>query len=150
MAFKIQVMSEHTFHLGQRVATVKQHTWRVKGADYVVAPATPATVVDFGRYSNDPHIEFEDGVRVTTDPKLISAISQNIVVNKTFTCTQRELVFDIAQKIHGAIWTTHQALDSNDLFTNQQPKQVALLNAAETIFELFLEQSPTYSDDQDT
>lgn len=140
-------MSEHTFQLGQRVVTVKQHTWRVKGADYAVEPGTPATVVDFGRYSNDPHIQFADGVRVTSAPKLISPIAQEIIVNQIFNRTQRELVFDIALKVHSSIWTTQEDLESTDLFNNKQPKELALLNAAEAIFEMFTGQPPTYDDE---
>lgn len=141
-------MGEHTFQLGQRVVTIKQHTWRVKGADYVVEPGTLATVVDFGRYSKDPHIEFEDGVRVTTAPKLISPFSQKIIVNQTFEGTQRDVVFDIAQRIHGAMWSNSQDLVSTEFFNSQNSKEVALLKAAEAVFEMFLDHSPTYEDDE--
>lgn len=134
-------MSEHTFYLGQQVVTIKSYTWRVKGAAYAVEAGTPATVVDFGRYSNDPHIQFEDGVKVTSDPKLIQAVAPKLTVDRIFDGTQREVVFEIAQKIRGG-------LPIIDLFNNKNAETSATLKAAEAIFEMFFGNLPTYDDDE--
>lgn len=143
-------MSEHAFNLGQQVVTLKNHTWRVKGSDYAVEAGTPATIVDFGRYSNDPQIQFEDGVKVTSDPKLIQAITPKLSVNRTFDGTQREVVFEIAQKIHGTLAVDRGDLSGTDLFNRENAEPSAILKAAETIFEMFFGNLPTYDDDEET
>ncbi|MEM6252262.1 MAG: hypothetical protein AAF821_05010 [Cyanobacteria bacterium P01_D01_bin.156] len=140
-------MSEQIFYLGQKVITVKNHTWRVKGNDYVVEAGTSATIVDFGRYSNDPHIQFKDGVTVTSAPKLIMPLAQDITVNQTFNCTQRELVFDIAQKIYGTMRPNNGKLLLTDVFNKQNPEKFAIIKSAEAVFELFVGYPPSYDDE---
>lgn len=140
-------MSEHAFNLGQQVVTIKNHTWRVNGADYAVEAGTPATIVDFGRYSNDPQIQFEDGVKVTSDPKLIQPKGEKLIVNRTFDGTQREVVFEIAQNIHGTSGLGHGDFSITDLFNNENAATSAKLKAAEAIFEMFFGKRPTYDDD---
>lgn len=140
-------MNEHTFRLGQKVITTKEHTWRVNGRNYRIESGTRATVVDFGKYSNDPRIQFKDGVKVTISPKFLKPMIKEVAFSQNFDVTQREVVVEIAQKIYGAMGTDIRDFPLTYLFDSQTPQEIAILKAAEDIFEMFCGNRPTYDDE---
>lgn len=71
-----------------------------------------------------------------------------VQINFVTDATQREVIHDIAR----LIYATHGCKLPNDLFyleNSQHPTEIAVLAAAEQIFELLTGDTPDYSDDED-
>lgn len=68
-----------------------------------------------------------------------------------FDCTQREVVFDIAAEIYRAMGYEVPDVDErlHYLERSQHPQERAAWATAESIYEVFMGDSPDYGDDPD-
>lgn len=74
-----------------------------------------------------------------------------VEVTIAFDCTQRGLVFDIATEIYRAMGYRVPDIDDRLYYfeRSQHPQERAAWAAAESIYEMFMGDSPDYGDDLD-